>query len=101
MALSDTPDGRVIARLRTAMDRIPNGTIVIGTRDDIAGHRHEITGYDSSTGLYMAGYLPAGPLTAAGAASPGLERELHAHEFETLTARLLPWADDPDALALF
>lgn len=63
--------------------RIPDDTIVTGTRSDIAGERHTITGYNPQTRLYTAQYMPAGPLTAAGARSPGLQRQLHAHEFTT------------------
>jgi len=84
------------------MERIPNGTIVTGTRDDIIGHRHEITGYNPQTSLYMAKYLPpGGGLTDAGRRSPGLERELRATEFSTdpaaavdYLARIPGWDDD-------
>jgi hypothetical protein len=88
LARTFSPEGwqEGLDRLRAAMERIPNGTMVTGTRDDIDGHRHEITGYDSSTGLYMARYVPPGPLTSAGTRAPGLERELYPHEFETKPA---------------
>lgn len=60
---------------------IPDGTIVTAIRSDIAGERHEITGYDTETGLYTARFIPS--LLPVNPRLPGLERQLYPHEFRT------------------